>query len=78
MARQKDRKDPALQHAIDAAGGAAELARALGVTIQAVCGWKKCPPRRAVAVERATKGIVSRERLCPEVFGAAKRERLAA
>lgn len=77
MAKQKDRKDSALEHAIEVAGGPAELARAVGVTIQAVCGWKKCPPKRAIAVEQATGGVVSRERLCPEVFGT-KRERVAA
>lgn len=77
MARRKDKKDPALQHAIAAAGGPAELARALGVTIQAVCGWKSCPPRRAVAVERATGGVVPRERLCPDVFGLKREPRAA-
>lgn len=58
----------ALQKAIEAAGGAAALARELGVTVQAVCGWRKCPPKRAIAIERAIKGVVTREELCPEVF----------
>ena len=62
------RRDPALQLAIDAAGGAASLAKALGITEQAVCLWKKCPPRRAPEIEKATKGIVKRERLCPELY----------
>lgn len=59
----------ALERAINAAGGAAELARALDISVQAVCGWKKCPPRRAIAVEKACGGAVTREQLCPEVFG---------
>ena len=69
---KKPRRDPALEHAITAAGGAAELARALGITVQSVCEWKKCPPRRATAVEAATGGVVTRERLCPEVFARAQ------
>ena len=59
----------ALERAIESAGGAAALARHLNVTVQAVCGWKKCPPKRAIAVEKACKGRVTREELCPEVFG---------
>lgn len=75
MARKNGNKiDTALAHAISAAGGPAELARTLGITVQAVCEWKKCPPRRAIDVERATKGVVSRYRLCPHVFGAPTRE----
>jgi DNA-binding transcriptional regulator YdaS (Cro superfamily) len=62
------KKDAALQRAITMAGGPAALARVIGVTAQAVSKWKKCPPRRAVAVEKATGGVVKRERLCPQVF----------
>lgn len=64
---KKPRRDPALQRAIEAAGGPAKLARAVGVTIQAVSEWRKCPPKRARAVE-AVSGV-ARERLCPQVFG---------
>ena len=64
-------KHPALQHAIEVAGGAGALARSLGITVQAISAWEKCPPRRALAIERATGGVVSKERLCPEVFGEA-------
>lgn len=73
MARKTKRntkRDPALAHAIAAAGGAAKLARALGITVQGVCGWTKCPPRRALAIEMATGGVVKRDRLCPGVFAA--------
>ena len=68
MARKIGRWEPALEHAIKAAGGPAELARALGITIQAIYDWKRCPPRRALAVEKATGGVVSRRRLCPEIY----------
>ena len=59
----------ALERAIEASGGAAELARALGVTVQAVCAWKRCPPRRALAVEKACRGLVTRHELRPDIFG---------
>jgi transposase-like protein len=44
----------AIQDAIEAAGGVTALARALGVTHQAVYEWKRagwCPPLRAVEIE---------------------------
>ncbi|HEU4344790.1 MAG TPA: Cro/CI family transcriptional regulator [Candidatus Binatia bacterium] len=73
MARNKARpkrarKDAALEHALAVAGGPTKLAQVLGITVQAVSGWAKCPPAQAIAVERATGGVVSRERLCPRVF----------
>jgi DNA-binding transcriptional regulator YdaS (Cro superfamily) len=68
MGRKTVKKDPALQHAIQAAGGPAELARTLGITIQAVCGWRRCPTRRAIDVENATGGVVSRQRLRPDLY----------
>jgi DNA-binding transcriptional regulator YdaS (Cro superfamily) len=66
--KNSKRRDAALEHAIQAAGGAAELARALGITVQSISEWKRCPPRRAIEVERATKGIVSRNRLRPDLY----------
>lgn len=75
---KRNKKDAALQHAIAVAGGPAKLAKALGITIQAVSDWKKCPPRRAIAVERATGGVVTRERLCPMVFSERDPKRQAA
>ena len=40
--------------AASAAGGVAALARALGVTSQAVSQWRKIPAERVPAVSRAT------------------------
>lgn len=55
-------------------GGQAALARALGVTPQAVSQWVKgtrpVPPRHAIAIELATG--VSRHDLRPDIFGAAE------
>ena len=57
----------ALAAAINAAGSAAELARRLGISPEAVCQWKgKVPVNRVIAVEAATG--VSREHLRPDVF----------
>jgi len=59
----------ALAAAINAAGSAAELARRLGISPEAVCQWKgKVPVNRVIAVEAATG--VPREHLRPDVFAA--------
>lgn len=79
-------RDPALERAIEAAGGPAELARFITehqekITAQAVCDWKRCPPARVLIVERATgtngNGLprVSRHELRPDLY---PREELAA
>lgn len=46
--------DPAVTKAIEAAGNATKLARALGITRAAVCQWKKIPPKRLADVARLT------------------------
>jgi DNA-binding transcriptional regulator YdaS (Cro superfamily) len=69
MAIRNGRRDRALESAIAAAGGPAELARKLGVTVQAISNWRRCPPTRALAVEHASGGIVKRHQLRPDVFG---------
>jgi DNA-binding transcriptional regulator YdaS (Cro superfamily) len=68
-----DERDPALQRAIDAAGGPAELARSIteqqgSITAQAICDWKRCPPARVLAVERASG--ISRHELRPDIYPA--------
>jgi len=65
----KNKRDRALNRALKAVGGQANLARALGITIQSINAWRKCPPRRALAVEHATGGLVKRHELRPDVFG---------
>jgi len=69
LAMRKNGRDAALERALEAAGGPAALARSLKITIQSVWGWRRCPPKRAVAVEKATGGRVKRHELRPDVFG---------
>lgn len=72
-------RDEALEKAISAAGGPAELARFITehqepITAQAICDWKRCPPKRVLIVERATgtdghgRPRVSRHELRPDMY----------
>lgn len=65
-----DTKD-ALARAIQAAGGVARLAEALGIRPQAVSQWHEAPALRVIAIEAATAGRVTRYDLRPDVFGPA-------
>ena len=56
----------ALRQAIARAGGVSKLARALGVSHQAISRWDKCPVRRVLAVERASG--MRREELRPDIY----------
>ena len=57
----------ALERAINAVGGAAELAEKLGIQRQAVYQWgEQVPPLRVIAVERITG--VSRHDLRPDLY----------
>jgi DNA-binding transcriptional regulator YdaS (Cro superfamily) len=47
-------KDQALILAIQAAGGTAKLARKLGIKSQAISQWRRCPPKRAMDVAKAS------------------------
>jgi DNA-binding transcriptional regulator YdaS (Cro superfamily) len=59
-------RDRGLEAAIEAAGGMARLAEAIGLTIGAVWQWEQVPIRRVVAVEKATG--VRRDILRPDFF----------
>jgi DNA-binding transcriptional regulator YdaS (Cro superfamily) len=56
----------ALKAAIEAAGGGAALARALGIKQPSVSDWKKVPSSRVLAVEKITG--VAKERLRPDLY----------
>jgi DNA-binding transcriptional regulator YdaS (Cro superfamily) len=61
-------RDEALDRAIAAAGGTAKLAKALGLSSQAISQWRRCPINRTVEVERACEGVVTRAELRPDIF----------
>lgn len=56
--------------------GMAEMARRAGVTVQAVWQWqhrsKRLPPYRAIQIEEATGGRVTKHQLRPDIFGASE------
>jgi DNA-binding transcriptional regulator YdaS (Cro superfamily) len=52
----------ALEHAIQIVGSAAELARQIGVTRQAINGWDVCPADRVLAVAEAVRKALKRPR----------------
>jgi DNA-binding transcriptional regulator YdaS (Cro superfamily) len=58
--------DDALERALKAAGGTVALARALGLSHQALGRWNRVPPLRVIAVERVTG--ISREVLRPDIY----------
>jgi len=58
----------AIKLAIDKAGGMRPLARAIGISYQAIQSWKKrIPAERVLDVERAIG--ISREQLRPDLYG---------
>lgn len=61
-------QEEALEKAVKACGGPAELARRFGVTVQAVSQWKVAPSLRVLAIEEATGGEVSRHDLRPDLY----------
>lgn len=60
-----------LQDAVNLFGSQARLAEELEVTPMAVGQWFKrgVPAKRAVQIERATKGKVTKHDLRPDLFG---------
>ena len=62
----------ALERAIELAGGQTALAKAIGVTTQAVSQWIEVPPLRVLQVERASG--VSRSDLRPDLYPAEPEE----
>ena len=66
---QRNSAIDALKRARAEAGGASAIARALGLTPQAVLQWEVVPAERVLDVERVSG--VSRYELRPDVFGVA-------
>ena len=61
-------RDEILTRTFEAAGGVAALAAYLGVTSQAVSQWTRIPAERALTVEAATGGKVTRHELRPDLY----------
>lgn len=57
-----------VREACDAVGGATALARMIGVKPPALYIWKRVPGERAIAIEKATNGKVTRHRLRPDLY----------
>lgn len=59
----------AMEKAVTLSGGQSALAASLGVRPPTVHQWlngeRPIPPRRAIEIERAVKGLVCRKDLCP-------------
>lgn len=68
-------RDPALDKAIKAVGKGHELARALGISPQALSQWDRVPPERVHDVERVSG--VPRSELRPDLYPP-ERERASA
>jgi len=59
-------RDAGLSHAIDVAGGVAQLARKIGIAQSSVSNWNRVPAQGVLAVEAATG--VSRKQLRPDLY----------
>jgi TorA maturation chaperone TorD len=59
-------RDAGLTHAIDVAGGVAQLARKIGIAQPSVSNWSRVPAQRVITVETATG--VSRAELRPDLY----------
>jgi DNA-binding transcriptional regulator YdaS (Cro superfamily) len=64
---EKGSKHYALKDALTKAGGAVGLARALGITSQAVSQWVRPPADRVLEIERITG--ISRHELRADIYG---------
>jgi DNA-binding transcriptional regulator YdaS (Cro superfamily) len=62
--------EEALKEAIERIGGLHAVARALGITPQAVFVWRVTPPLRVIPLEKLSG--VSRHRLRPDIYPADK------
>jgi DNA-binding transcriptional regulator YdaS (Cro superfamily) len=64
-------EEKAIEKAVRAAGSQSALARAIGVTPQAVQGWcasGKVPAVRVLDIERVVDGKVTRHELRPDLY----------
>jgi DNA-binding transcriptional regulator YdaS (Cro superfamily) len=61
----------AIERAADSVGGQSALARILGCTpqsVQKMCSTGRVPAKRAIPIEKATFGAVTRHDLRPDLY----------
>src|SRR5258708_31426291 len=68
-------RDAGLEQAIEAAGGVASLARAIGIAQPSVSAWSRIPAERVLAVEALTR--VHRFILRPDLYGLPSEDQVA-
>lgn len=61
-------RDKSLIKAIQILGGYAATARLFGISREAVCQWRKCPPDRVRKLADATDGQVTAAQLRPDLY----------
>jgi DNA-binding transcriptional regulator YdaS (Cro superfamily) len=60
--------EQALVAAKKAVGGAAVIARALDISIQAVCQWRTVPPQYVLTLEKLSRRKVKKHQLRPDIY----------
>jgi DNA-binding transcriptional regulator YdaS (Cro superfamily) len=70
-----DKRDPALERAIEVLGTASALAVKVGVTEQAISQWRRVPHLRVLAVEQATG--IPRTELRPDIYPPEREQEVA-
>lgn len=58
-----------MKKAIKIAGGGVVVAKAIGITPQAIYQWELCPPQWVLGLEGLSKNRVTRHDLRPDIFG---------
>lgn len=59
-------RNPVLIEAIKKAGGPAAIAKAVGLSPQAVSQWEECPPKWVHALETMSK--IPRSQIRPDIY----------
>ncbi len=67
---------PVVLKAAKIVGSIRQLAKDLGVTRQALYGWKQVPVEQILPIEKATGGKVTRHQMRPDLKGLFPREKV--
>jgi DNA-binding transcriptional regulator YdaS (Cro superfamily) len=67
--RSRIKRDPGIEHAIEAAGGTIKaLSAQIGVSRTAIAGWQRVPAERVLEIENAVAGT-DRRVMRPDLYG---------